>query len=232
MLLTVKVDDRVIGKKELPSGEHFVGRSEGSCVPLDEEWVSRTQLNIQRQSDGWVVTNGYRTRMRASSSSVEAMVAPGGSLLVHPGEPLELSWPELPHNLTMTLTSFGRRRQLGGQRPRPGHGTLLPFSRQKGRLSRLQFWRHRERLAILFRHLLLGQPRPSNLYTEAAQRSGVSEATLRQLVRRLLLDINDGRAQPLQGVDALGHYLVETTGELRLEHLPDEQQASDDVSRA
>lgn len=258
MTLTVSIDGQVRAHVLFPLGRFMVGRHADSCVLLEEEWVSRVQAEIIVLEDGWVVTNGYRTRMQAQSQKVQAEAGKGGSVWVPRRGQMRLRWPELPHELLLQVNlpidrapalplqpglrvprlagvgtlmpRFNRafpgaepeerprkRRRAAGLGSRSKEGEAPDGEREELGLEALQ----RRRMAVLFRHELLGTSRPRNLYAAAAVQLGVSEASLKQLVHRMLQRFNHGRAVPLSGVDALGHYLVHTSETVTVDDLPD-----------
>lgn len=254
MALALSVDGEQKDRLKLPPGRHIVGRNPASCVVLDELWISRVQATIDVFPMGWVVTNGYRTRMRAESTQLSAEVRQGGSTWVPAGGDMRLWWPELRHELLLhvepgrtgdrlpkpftgraapiiarqqTRASFDRRRKGDALqhhlRAYIRNGPLSESDTDKGdQLSEEnEVLFQRERLAVLFRHEILGTPRPTKLYQTAAAALGVSEASLKQLVSRTLSRLNRGRPIQLIGVDSLGHYLVHTSSQLSADDLPD-----------
>jgi len=225
--LTVSVDREVVGKAHPRPGRHVLGRDPKSCVPLRFAWVSWVQAFIAADDLGWVVTNGYRTRLTAASALVEAVVMPGGSMWVSPGEELRLTWPELPHELVVTIKLPRPSLHVPQQERATGqaHGTRIAPRRTESYLDRVT----RRRMAVLFRHLLLDEERPTNLYRTAAVALGYHEDDkdelakgvnlLKQAVDRLVKQLNRDRSVELSGVDALGHFLVFTSGALNPDDL-------------
>lgn len=254
MTLTVSVDGGRRAHVALPLGHYIVGRHPDSCVLLDEEWVSRRQAEIVVLETGWVVTNGFRTRMKAESNLIKAEAGLGGAVWVPTRGTMRLWWPELPHELVLQanapveqaaalpLRPGVRVPKLAGvgtvmpQRHRPVQGAgLQAHLRQRldgqpapedDQLDERPFeLLQKQRLAVLFRHEILGNARPRNLYAVAATSLGVSQASLKQLVHRTLQRLNSSRAVPLASVHALGHYLVHTAEELTADDLPDSDSA-------
>lgn len=189
-----------------------IGREEGSEILLTPGWVSRRQASIQVRADGALVMNLSRHVMRATSDVLDATVGSGGAVWVTMGETLNLAWPDLPHPLTCTLAVWSPAMARTAdeltrvRRPLPwgqGAGTLLPAP---PRLTTSPLLCHR--MAVLFRHLLLHEDRPASLYEAAAAELGITVGALKQSVRRLMVQANARRGQPLADVDALGRYLV------------------------
>lgn len=223
--LTVSVDRELVGEAHLELGCHVLGRDPRSCVRLKFAWVSWVQASIAVGDLGWVVTNGYRTRLTASSALVEAVVMPGGSVWVGPGEVMRLTWPELPHELVVTIKLPRLSLHVPEPVQAPAHAGTLIARPRPGRLAiGLGDQVTRRRMAVLFRHLLLDEARPKNLYRTAALALGYHEDDkedlakginlLKQAVDRLIKQLNRDRSVGLSGVDALGHFLVFTSGAL------------------
>lgn len=256
MTLTVLIDDAPTAHVALPLGRYIVGRHPDSCVLLDEAWVSRTQAEIVVLETGWVVTNGFRTRMKAESNLIKAEAGLGGAVWVPTRGTMRLWWPELPHDLVLQVNATVEQAAALPLRPGvrvpklAGVGTVMPqrvrpvqgAGLQAHLRERLQGLDgesapgdqlaerpfelfQKQRLAVLFRHEILGNARPRNLYAVAATSLGVSQASLKQLVHRTLQRLNRGRAVPLASVHALGHYLVHTAEELTADDLPDSDSA-------
>lgn len=214
-VLMATVDRQLVSEVRLGSGRSLMGRHPDSCIPLSYPWVSWVQLALQSGEYGWLATNGYRTRMRATSPDINAVVAPGASVWIRPGAYMQLTWPELPQELIVSVMT--RRPKLPvlervEELPRGDVMTRMPVPS----LSDQQI---RHRLAVLFRHLLLDEERPENLYRSAAEELGLDYLDkganlLKQTANRLIQQLNRERSVGLEGVDALGHYLVFTSSAL------------------
>lgn len=243
-LLTVSVDRELVGAAHPRPGSHVLGRDPRSCVPLKFGWVSRVQLSIVAGDLGWVVTNGYRTRLAATSPLIDAVVMPGGSVWVGPGDVMQLTWPELPHELVVTIElprpslHVPHDKQAAGSASGRVGTLVVPVGTQSAPVPRrtegylvrrLSDQVMRRRMAVLFRHLLLDEERPKNLYRTAAEALGYNAADqkelakgvnlLKQAVDRLIRQLNRDRSVGLSGVDALGHFLVFTSGALNPDDL-------------
>jgi hypothetical protein len=196
----------------LTARTYRIGREEGSEVLLTPSWVSRRQASIQVRADGALVINLSRQVMRATSDVMDATAGRGGRVLVALGETVTVAWPDLPQPLTVTLavwspdmTRTADEFTRGRRQPPLGLGanTVLPTPM---RLTTSPVLCHK--MAVLFRHLLLHEDRPTSLYETAAAELGITVGALKQSVRRLIVQINADRGQPLADVDALGRHLV------------------------
>lgn len=215
-LLTVTVDRQLVGEARPGPGRSLVGRHPDSCVPLSCPWVSWVQLALQDTEYGWLVTNGYRTRMRATSTEIDAIVTPGGSVWIRHGTSMRLTWPELPRELIITLLTPRPKLPMQQVEKLP-RGTVT--TRMPTLMPALSDQQVRHRMAVLFRHLLLDEDRPENLYRSAAERLAFDDPDkgtnlLKQAANRLIHQLNRERSVGLEGVDSLGHYLVFTSGAL------------------
>jgi hypothetical protein len=209
LTVTIEGRTRTFALTERP---YRIGREEGSEIPLRPAWVSRRQASVQVRADGALVMNLSRQVMRATSDVLNATVERGGTAWATLGETLNLAWPDLPHPLTCTLAvwspAMARTADELPRRRRPlpwglGAGTVLPASPGRS-TSPLQD----HRMAVLFQHLLLHEDRPTALYETAAAELGITVGALKQSVRRIMVQVNADRDQPLTDIDALGRYLV------------------------
>lgn len=203
--LRVVLEDQIL-TRGLTAAKYRLGREEGAEMHLAQGWVSRRQASIARYPGGALVTNLSSYKMRVTSKVLDSTAGRGGAVGIGVGDTVELAWPGMPHPLTASLTLPWPAGITGHHLPKgKGAGTLLPSP----------YWildakpEVRNRMAVLFRHLLCGEERPSKLYETAADELGVSPEALKQTVHRLRVQASR-RGQQFADVDALGRYLVES----------------------
>lgn len=88
-----------------------VGRRERNGVELSPEWVPLEAARLVPVEEGWLVTNGARTRMSISSDWIHtgtAFFVPHATVTLQRGEH-RVSWPELPSPLNLSITVRSRR---------------------------------------------------------------------------------------------------------------------------
>ena len=77
----------------------------------------------------------------------------------------------------------------------------------------------RYRLAVLFRHVLEERPAPDPFFPPAVAEAACTMQVLKNLLKDTKYQLNRQRGLQLENYDALGYYLVHTTGAIRPEHL-------------
>jgi len=77
----------------------------------------------------------------------------------------------------------------------------------------------RYRLAVLFQHLIEGEPEPRNLLARRAEALAVSEADLAEMAHRYRRRLNVVHSLDLQTLEELGEYLVLKSDELTRDDL-------------
>lgn len=225
-LMRVEVKGRIIGTWRLPGEPVTVGRARGAAARLANERVPRILATVVPYSStpnvlgpgkaprqGWLLVNGERTRARAENRLASVDAEPSGVVALQDGT-TTVVWPELDEDVTVTfLVGRGRsdpalpvardRRTDAEASPIPA--TFVPLKRGDVRPSL------RHTMAVLFRHLLVGTPRPVNVYRAAADEMGITEAAMKRSADRLMGRINAYRlGGHIDTLDHLGHYLVTT----------------------
>jgi len=225
-VMRVEVRGRVLGTWRLPGEPVTVGRARGAAARLPNERVPRILATVVPYSStpsvmgpgkaprqGWLLVNGERTRAKAANARAFVEAEPSGVVALQDGT-TTVVWPELDESVTLTfLVGSGRsdpalpvardRPPDAGASPIPA--TFVPLQRGDVRPSL------RHTMAVLFRHLLVGTPRPVNVYRTAADEVGITEAAMKRSADRLMGRINAHRVGgPIDTLDHLGHYLVTT----------------------
>jgi hypothetical protein len=175
--------------------------------------------------DGWIVENGARTPLRVENDWVQsgsAAYLSHASVMLQRGDH-RLLWPGLDKPLAISLTVRTRRlddvriryavdsRVDGQQASGAGGGPGVPEAPMSAAL--------RYRLAVVFRHLLEGEPAPVHLIRRRAEFLGMTEHDLDWVVQRYRRRLRAVRDLELQSVEELGDYLVLRTGELTRDDL-------------
>jgi hypothetical protein len=225
-LMRLDVRGRVLGTWRLPGEPITVGRARGAAARLANERVPRILATVvpysstpsvlgsgKAPSQGWLLVNGERTRATAENRLASVDAEPSGVVALQDGT-TTVSWPELDQDVTLTfLVGSGRpdpALPLARDRPpdaeaSPIPTTFVPLKRSDVRPSL------RHTMAVLFRYLLEGRPRPVNVYRTAAEQVGITEAAMKRSADRLMGRINAHRVcNPIDTLDHLGHYLVTT----------------------
>lgn len=197
-----------------------VGRRERHAVELRPEWVPLDLATFTAVADGWLVVNGARTPVRVENDWVRsgsASYLPRASVMLQRGDH-HLTWPGLDGPVAISVTV--RTRRLDDWRIRyavdnrisvqgaPGLGSYLGV--QEAPMSAAL----RYRLAVVYRHLIEGEPDPLHLLRRRAEYLGMTEHDLDWTVQRLRRRLNVVRGLDLQTLDELGDYLVHQTREL------------------
>jgi hypothetical protein len=225
-IMRVEVRGRVLGTWRLPGEPVTVGRARRAAAHLPYERVPRILATMvpyvstpsvlshaKAPRQGWLLINGERTRARAENRRAIVEAEPSGVVALQDGTTVVV-WPELDEAVTLTIVvgtgrsdsalPVARDRSpddIAGATP----ATVVPLQRGDVRPGL------RHSMAVLFRHLLEGTPKPVNVYWTAAHEMGTTEAGLKRSAERLMERINKHRfGGPIDTLDHLGHYLVTT----------------------
>lgn len=224
---TLRVGLSVSGPFELPSDEPVtVGRAEHCGLRTANSAVSHELARLVPSPNGWILENGKRTRVRVVSVFVvDASFAPRAHVLLQPAD-WTLAWDL---DVTTELTIRYRR---------PGHGEKRPVARdgepcraddgdqhrigtdvagEHLNLTALQ----RRRLGALFAYMIEGTPKPEQLIPAAAKRSGDSIPQITGAFVRVREYVNRHRELPIDSIEDLGYHLVEVSGVIGPDDLPD-----------
>ncbi len=208
-------------QRRLPRrAEVSLGRRDRHGFALTSEWAPLDLASFQPVEEGWLVTNHHRGRMRVESDWVDVghlQLLTGGIAMLQRGE-VRVSWPDLDKPLTVGVTIRTRRMddrllpyvvdsRIDGQ-PVPEAGSYLGM-KDAPMSSALRY-----RLAVLFRHLIEGEPEPLHLLKRRAEFLGIAEDDLADAAHRYRRRLNAVRGLDLDDLDVLGDYLVKETGEL------------------
>jgi hypothetical protein len=216
---------------QLHHGIVTVGRSASAGVHLRPGWVSRNLVQLAPCPFGWCAVNGYRAQMRVVVPHGETWVATGGGSVLALGQHV-LSWPELPHRLEVTV-NVTKQSQIGlplarddPARPKPAYtfkpSLIGPANRLSPRRPAIELTPlQRLRMAVLFRHLLKGEPRPQNLTATAAAELGIAHDVMKKTVRDVRRSVRRQRQQVDDfDIDQLGRFLVTYAELITEDHLP------------
>jgi hypothetical protein len=217
-LLLVRGAGAPLVQRRLPGRSAVtVGRRERNGLVLTSEWAPLDAARLTPVEEGWLVTNGARTRMSVSNDWIHtgtAFFLPGAAVMLQRGEH-RLAWPELPAPLSLMVTV--RSRRMDDQRLCYAVDGAVGTSARSGPRSAVEdppmSAALRYRLAVLFGHLLLGAPAPANQLRRRAEFLLLEEQELEELAHRYRRRVNGARGTDLQTVEELGEHLV-ATGEL------------------
>jgi hypothetical protein len=181
-----------------------VGRRDRHGIVLPAPWAPAEVASFSAVEDGWLVTNASRGRMQVENDWAQGGAAtwkPGAVVMLQRGEH-RLQWSGLEKPLavlddqkigyvvdsTIDSAATGLRSDLGV--------ADAPMS------AALRY-----RMAVLFRHLLEGEPEPPNVLTRQADFLGLTEAELVDIAHRYRRRLNASGAD-LQSLLELGEFLV------------------------
>lgn len=205
-----------------------VGRRERFALELQPQWVPRDLGTFTPVDDGWLFTNSSRALMRLESELVltgSAGFRPQAMVMLQRGDH-RITWEGLERPLAVSVTV--RTRRLDDQRMPYVLDSALDTNvdgRQGGAGSYLGVTDApmsavlRHRLAVLYRHLIEGEPEPRNLLASRASALGISEEELQRTAHRCRRRLNVVRALDLQSLEELGEYLVLKNDELARDDL-------------
>jgi hypothetical protein len=174
--------------------------------------------------DGWLFHNAARARMRVESDFIAtgfAIYQPDAITMMQRGDH-RISWEGLERPLGVSLTV--RTRRLEDQRV-PFAVDNIVDSHEHGNGSYLGVTDAptsaalRYRLAVLFRHLIDGEPEPLSLLQKRAESLGMPEDHLAAAAHRYRRRLNVVRSLDLQSLEELGDYLVLRSQELTKDDL-------------
>ena len=189
-----------------------VGRRERHGIVLPAPWAPGDLASFERAGEGWLVTNTSRGRMEVENDWVQggsAIFKPAAVVMLQPGEH-RLQWSGLEHPLAVSVSV--RTRRLDDQKIAYAvDATIDPgatgLRSQLGVADAPMSAALRYRMAVLFRHLLEGDPEPPHVITRRAEFLGLSEAALVDLAHRYRRRLNASGAD-LQSLLVLGEFLV------------------------
>ena len=226
--VTLRVGVQTSGPLLLPTDEPVTfGRAEGSGLLADHPAASRTLARFVPVADGWILENGKRTRLLATSIfALDARFGPGARVLLQPAD-WKLTW-DLDVRCEMKVSIrpdsvYGERLRVA--RDSVGRGPAKAASWLEARtdvaaenvdLTPLQ----RRRLGALFAYLIEGEPKPANLLAAAAERTGDTVVQITGSWVKVLEKINRQRVVELRGLEDLGYHLVEVAGVLGPDDVP------------
>lgn len=200
-----------------------VGRAATSGIHLPNRWIPRGLCRFTATDLGWLVQVGPRARLRVRDPWVGEHVFERRALVALQEGQAVLDFPELD-DWVLIAVQIGRDVAEGLPEVRdqpdlddPEHGTAYAVGRFA--LNAAQ----RRVLAVTFRHLLTGDPPPSNLTKAAGERLGRSSQGLTNQLNEIRRGINDERWGPkLKDAHQLGDYLVKLTRTISWNDLPEE----------
>lgn len=220
-LVTVQVPGKEAATRRLTrQREGFIGRGMGWYMPMRAAWCPRELLGLTPIDGGWLAHN-FRDNLVVEGPSIRrAELDADAKLLLGVGA-WTFTWPlkeelEVSIWVKSSLTADQMRLPLAGPAPRErekvGTARALPILSPE----------ERQRLAIVFRHLLDDSDKPANLCRERAPLLGTDEANLRAWLNRIRVRTNAAGARgrpPLKNVDEMGEYLIRMD-EVRMRDLP------------
>jgi hypothetical protein len=200
-----------------------VGSRDRNGFVVDLAWVPRDLGTFTAVEEGWLLHNTSRARMRLESDFVvggSVVLLPSAIVMLQRGDH-RVAWEGLERPLSVSVTV--RTRKMEDHRiPFAVDSTVetTPESRDHAAGSYLgvadapMSAALRYRLAMLFRHLLVGEPEPRNLLQRAAESLGMPEVELTDAAHRYRRRLNVVRGLDLQSLEELGEYLVQQAHEL------------------
>ena len=223
-------DEKASGPWSLPQDEPVsVGRAPVSGLHLPRSWVPRGLCRFVPTHLGWLLQLGPRARARVQNDFVGDHVFDRLALVaLQPGK-TRITFPELDDRCQLGIHVFEPDPAGYGMsdstappelRDRPdrddtAQGTLHAVGRVA--MTRTQ----RQRAAATFRHLMLGEPAPTNLTKAASTALGISEQALKNSLGDVRDKVNEERWVNLVTYEQLGHYLCHLTRNLQRADLPD-----------
>lgn len=205
-----------------------VGSRDRNGLVVDLAWVPRDLGTFTAVDEGWLVHNTSRARMRVESDFIvggAVVLLPSAIAMLQRGDH-RIGWEGLERPLNVSVTV--RTRRIEDQRvpfavdstveapvdPRhPGAGS------NHGAAEAPMSAALRYRLAMLFRHLLVGEPEPRHLVQRGSEALDLPEIELSDLAHRYRRRLNVVRGLDLQSLEELGDYLVGDARELTRDDL-------------
>jgi len=188
-----------------------IGRSLTSAIRLAPRWAPRLLAQFSPVEDGWILTNGGRTRLWARSPTVRiACFERGARVMLQPGT-WTLRWDldgPCAANVRITSVPAGYREPLPyALNDRLVSDSVAVQTLVAGAQVSLSA-RMRHQLAVLFAHEFDDEPAPDNLCKAAAGRLGVSEPQVKRTAFAARDRLNRDRGRPIESLEELGYYLV------------------------
>jgi hypothetical protein len=196
-----------------------VGRGKQHGLGLVPEWVPLGLGRLSPVSEGWLVTNVARTSMSLENDWIRTGAAffnPYATVMLQRGQH-RVSWPGLRSPVSLSVSVRSRRWEdqripyaVDGGADVRVDGAASSLGMPGPTMSDAV----RYRLAVLFRHLLEGEPAPLHLVRHAAESLGVTEEEVDDTAHRVRRRLNVALGTDLQSLEELGDYLVRGAGPL------------------
>ena len=189
-----------------------VGRRDRHGILLPAPWAPAELACFRATEDGWVATNSSRSRMVVENDWTQGGTAtykPGAMVMLQPGEH-RLQWVGIEKPLSVSVSV--RTRRLEDQKLAYAVDSTVDAARsglrsQLGVADAPMSASLRYRMAVLFRHLLEGDPEPPRVLARRAEFLGMTEADLLEVAQRYRRRLNASGAD-LQSLLELGEFLV------------------------
>lgn len=189
-----------------------VGRRERHGLILPAPWAPAELACFTAVPDGWLVTNASRVRMQVENDWVQGGAAtwkPGAVVMLQRGEH-RLQWSGLDKPFAVSVSI--RSRRLDDQRIAYAVDSTIDSGASglrdaQGIVDAPMSAALRYRMAVLYRHLLEGEPEPPNVLARRAEFLGTTEAELFDVANRYRRRLNASGAD-LQSLLDLGEFLV------------------------
>jgi hypothetical protein len=189
-----------------------VGRRERHGILLPAPWAPAELACFRAVEDGWLVTNASRARLVVENDWVQgggATYKPGAVVMLQCGDH-RLQWSGLDKPLAVSVTVRTRRlddQKLAYAVDSTIDGAATGLRNQLGVVDAPMSAALRYRMAVLFRHLVEGDPEPPYVLTRRAEFLGLTEAELVDVAHRYRRRLNASGAD-LQSLLELGEFLV------------------------
>lgn len=198
------------------------------AVRPEARWVPRDLLRLTPLDRGWLTDNGRASLRLRGPGIVRADYDPHSTQVLTRGT-WTLDW-DLDEPLLVRVRVLDRLDARTAALPvapaevfvQPVAGTA--WAARRDALTPTQ----RQRMAVLFQHLLDETRAPENLCASAAAALGMTEAQVRRFAYKVRDRINEQRPlQQLTTLEELGQYLVRTTRAITQRDLPGQQRQGD-----
>lgn len=199
-----------------------VGRTAGYGLHIPNSWVPRRLCRFLPFERGWVVQIGPRARMRVEDAYVGSHVFNPRAMVALQAGDTRLTFPELDDHCWLGV-------KIG-----PGMSSGLPLigdtvvedepitGTAYGAQSLVMTPKQRTVVATVFEYLIKGEPKPGNLTTAAAQKLGMSNQAVKNVLGTVRDKINLERWGPaITDYEAIGHYLVVQCRNVNWNDLPE-----------
>lgn len=201
-----------LGRWRLPRrSSTTLGRAKGSAIQLRGQWVPGRLAVLEPQGFGWLMRNGYSTRVVVRGPGLRgARFEPGGVAALIAGE-WEIHWAldqslraevsinkapapaDLPWALNPTIPVHDQQ-----------HGTAYAADRQMFSQAELHL------LAVLFAYEFEAVTPPRNICQAAAEALSLTSSQVKNSANTVRRRINKKRHTDLETLEELGFYLVHT----------------------